>query len=347
MASFEKRGKKWRAVVSVMEAGARKKVSKTFNLKREAEAWATEMESDRNNGVVLVESDMLLADYFQKWYEQYRKPDIRNSTANTYHTQVYRLKKYFGDVRLNNMSSTLLQERLDEFAKDVSYSGVSTLLTRLKSALNDAILDGYIRNNVWSRLKNRAKVSDKKLKFMSATDFKRLQKYLYEHLDDDERNLMILTALETGARQGEVLALSPTDIKDDTLSITKSFSPYNMEVTLPKTPESVRTITISHRLQNVLLEHSYSDQQIFRYCRNSYISFQLRKVLKELEIPNVSFHALRHSHVSFLLYNDVALEYVSKRIGHKNPKITLEIYAHLLKERELNESEKTIELLSK
>ncbi|CAH0416152.1 tyrosine-type recombinase/integrase [Periweissella fabaria] len=346
MASFEKRGKKWRAVVSVMEAGARKKVSKTFTLKREAEAWATEMESDRNKGVVLVESDMLLADYFQKWYEQYRKPDIRASTTNTYHTQVYRLNKYFGDVRLNNMSSALLQERFNEFAKDVSYSGVTTLLTRLKAALNDAILDGYVRKNVWSRLKNRAEFSEKKLKFMSATDFKKLQNYLYAHINDDERNLMILTALETGARQGEVLALTPSDVQDDMISITKSFSQYNMEVTLPKTKESVRTITISHRLQNVLLEHSYNDQQIFRHCRNGYIAFQLRKVLKELAIPDVSYHALRHSHVSFLLYNGVALEYVSKRIGHKNPKITLEVYAHLLKEREINESEKTIELLN-
>ncbi|MDC2815810.1 Arm DNA-binding domain-containing protein [Leuconostoc suionicum] len=46
MASFEKRGKKWRAVISITDnRGIRKKLSKTFDTKREATTWSTEQET--------------------------------------------------------------------------------------------------------------------------------------------------------------------------------------------------------------------------------------------------------------------------------------------------------------
>ncbi|MBZ6003219.1 tyrosine-type recombinase/integrase [Leuconostoc gelidum subsp. aenigmaticum] len=72
----------------------------------------------------------------------------------------------------------------------------------------------------------------------------------------------------------------------------------------------------------------------------------LRSTLNALNIAPIRFHDLRHSHASFLLYNDVSIEYVSKRLGHKNTRVTLDVYAHLLKEKEQSQRELALNFLN-
>jgi Phage integrase family len=47
--------------------------------------------------------------------------------------------------------------------------------------------------------------------------------------------------------------------------------------------------------------------------------------------PEVTFHALRHTHASQLIDAGVDIVTISKRLGHAKPDITLRIYAHLFK----------------
>jgi len=50
-----------------------------------------------------------------------------------------------------------------------------------------------------------------------------------------------------------------------------------------------------------------------------------------LKLPKVSFHALRHTHVSQLIAAGMDVLTISRRIGHASPVITLGIYGHLFK----------------
>jgi integrase len=45
----------------------------------------------------------------------------------------------------------------------------------------------------------------------------------------------------------------------------------------------------------------------------------------------VSFHVLRHTHVSALIAAGLDVVAVSRRIGHANPTVTLNTYGHLFK----------------
>jgi integrase len=53
------------------------------------------------------------------------------------------------------------------------------------------------------------------------------------------------------------------------------------------------------------------------------------RVLKELKVKQLSFHATRHSHASRLIAAGVDVVTVSKRLGHRDPAITLRVYSHL------------------
>jgi hypothetical protein len=54
--------------------------------------------------------------------------------------------------------------------------------------------------------------------------------------------------------------------------------------------------------------------------------------------PLVSFHGLRHTAASVMLARGVPLLVVSRQLGHRNPNVTAEVYAHLLHDAQLDEA---------
>ena len=54
--------------------------------------------------------------------------------------------------------------------------------------------------------------------------------------------------------------------------------------------------------------------------------------------PLVSFHGLRHTAASVMLARGVPLLVVSRQLGHRNPNVTAEVYAHLLHDAQLDDA---------
>ncbi|MCK8627659.1 tyrosine-type recombinase/integrase [Fructobacillus cardui] len=72
---------------------------------------------------------------------------------------------------------------------------------------------------------------------------------------------------------------------------------------------------------------------------------KLAWLLEKLGAKQIKMHGLRHTHASYLLANDVDIQYVSERLGHAGVDITMKVYAHLMKEKRFKEKDKTIRLL--
>ena len=47
-------------------------------------------------------------------------------------------------------------------------------------------------------------------------------------------------------------------------------------------------------------------------------------------MSGVTLHSLRHTHASMLIASGVDIITVSRRLGHCSPKVTLEVYGHLI-----------------
>ena len=52
--------------------------------------------------------------------------------------------------------------------------------------------------------------------------------------------------------------------------------------------------------------------------------------LADKDLPQLTVHELRHTHISTLLNNGMPITAVSKRAGHKKVSTTLDIYAHVI-----------------
>ena len=158
-----------------------------------------------------------------------------------------------------------------------------------------------------------------------------------------------LTA-HTGMRRGEVVGLKWSDLDRSTkrLSISRTLQnlggrPVEVDV---KTRTSRRNIDVDDKTMWVLaqwrrrlyregLPHGADDWMFLntagRFLTPESVS-QLfdRLVKRNLALPRIRFHDLRHTHASLLIMAGVPIKVVSERLGHSHPAFTMHTYQHLL-----------------
>lgn len=354
MASFEKRGKKWRAVVSVTDnKGIRKKISKTFDTKKEASTWSTDQENKSNNGYDVFSGKILYSEYYEKWVETYKRPIIRESTYIRYKSWIKNVQTLFTDIRLDQLTNYQIQQLINQYGETHTLKTTQGFLVSVRSSLKDALLDGHIDKDIFSRVRaNSHFETHKSENYLSAEEFERLQIFLYDNQNQmvkNEKLLMALIALETGARLGEIFALRTSDIQTNKIVIDESYSASSHEYTEPKTKSSIRLVSISQNLNNIIenyIKNAAKTDLLFKPQCRSGVGYGLETILKHAGVHQIRFHGLRHSHVSYLLHRGVDISYISKRVGHSNTTITLQVYAHLLKEKEQAQDALVLDILS-
>ncbi len=160
-------------------------------------------------------------------------------------------------------------------------------------------------------------------------------------------------ALATGARRGELCALRWKDVDLDTarIRIEKSLEQTNAGLRLkePKTKAGRRTISIPPAVVAELRAHWRAQQEqrlalgagrapddapVFARPDGEPIppdtlTQEWARLVRILKLPKVTFHALRHTHASQLIANGLDVVTVSRRLGHGNPTVTLNVYSHL------------------
>ncbi len=175
---------------------------------------------------------------------------------------------------------------------------------------------------------------------------------LFAHLRSRPLYMPVMLAASTGMRRGEVLGLhwKAVDLDQATLQVTQVVELVGGKVSLkePKTERSRRTIALPDRLVQEL--RTYRKEQ-WELClklgvgkfelvfpnwdgqlRNpSHFTKAFSREVAAAKLPHVTFHGLRHTHITHLLRSGVPVHVVSERAGHANPTVTLNTYAHLLK----------------
>ena len=175
---------------------------------------------------------------------------------------------------------------------------------------------------------------------------------LLNHLRGHWLYMPTLVAASTGLRRGEVLGLRWRDIDftKGTLQVTQALEVVGgkLGVKTPKTERSARTIKLPSSLAPELERHRREQLEqrlklglggrsdlIFTSPLGKMLhpdSFSEAFVNKvaEIEIKPITFHGLRHTHITLLLRSGVPVHVVSARAGHAKASITLDTYSHLL-----------------
>jgi integrase len=221
----------------------------------------------------------------------------------------------------------------------------------LHTALARAVKSELVPRNVASVIKP-PKVEEQEVDSLKADEISTVLKAL----DGHPLHAVAITALATGARRGELLALTwgNIDLDKATMKIERSLeqTKAGLKFKQPKTKTSRRTISLppmtvdalrTHRRQQLEVRVALgqgrpdSNTLVFSDVEGNPIppnnlSRDWRRFVKARKLPSVSFHGLRHSHVSALIARSIDVLTVSRRIGHASPVVTLRVYAHMFQQ---------------
>lgn len=291
--------------------------------------------------------DEKFCDYFDRWVKEFKEGNIREVTLDKYYCTSKALRKIAPDLMMSELDRTAYQRILNIYGETHEKITALDFHHRLKACISDARNNGDLKNDPTYKVAVKAVAPrEKKPKFLSQFEVQLLVKSLnldgklgYDHL--------IFLIIKTGLRFSEALGLTRKDFDfaAQTITVNKTWgykkgSGAQFEPT--KNASSVRTIQVDWiTLQKFsdLIKDIPENEPIFRYGRqcsmcNSSANDILAAKCKELGIPVISVHGLRHTHASLLLAAGVSIASVSKRLGHSNMSTTQNIYLHIIRELE-------------
>jgi integrase len=180
---------------------------------------------------------------------------------------------------------------------------------------------------------------------LSRVHQKKMMNYIQGHFTF--RNLGVYICLSSGIRIGEICALKWEDIDTDNgvihvrrtiqriYTIENGIRKTELLIDTPKTKNSLREIPLSKELLRMLKPIKKVVNSSFFVLTNDIKPTEPRtyrtyydKLMKELEIPRIKFHGLRHSFATRCIESKCDYKTVSVLLGHSNISTTLNLYVH-------------------
>ena len=262
--NVRKRGNKWQYQFEAAKIeGKRKQITKSgFNTKKEAlEAGVQALAEYNNSGLHFEPSEMSVSDYFDYWYENYVKIELKiNAQRNYYNHIKNHIKPNLGKYKLKSLTPAILKEFLTQFYKDgFKKNTLKGLKGVLSGALKYAVYPcGFIKENPMNYVKlPKYDVQEDSTDVKCITN-EQFQKIITRFNPSSCYYLPLMIGYYTGFRIGEAFGLTWDDIdfENKTISINKAMY-YNDETKswyfgTPKTKTSTRTIQIGDTLLSLL-----------------------------------------------------------------------------------------------
>lgn len=296
---------------------------------------------------------MKLKDWLDYWTTTQLKHNIKQRSYNSYTNIIENhIKPDLGKYDLDELTPIILQNFIiNQLEKGnlktggrLANSTVILIINILKQSIKEAnIFEITTKNNT-----NKIKLPDLEGTRISAFEKweqAKLEKYCLNNRINKPAYVGIIICLYTGLRIGELLALTWKDIDFDNCTISISKSEYEgkingkiqISVDTPKTKNSNRIIPIPKQICLILRKIKKKTRSIYVIStkNNKMVSIRayqrtFERILIRLSISYRNFHALRHTFATRALEFGIDVKTVSEILGHKNPTVTLQRYAHSL-----------------
>lgn len=282
------------------------------------------------------------------WLKNYVKPSAKERTYIRYEQLIRtHIASKIGDADLNALTPIVLQSFVTELSacgnvktgNGLSANTVNAVISVLQNSLRTAHLLGYARDYTANMIK-RPKLNERKIECFTLAEQKRIEAAVFG--SHKTKMFGIVLCLYTGLRVGELIALQwkDIDLQKGLLTVSRSCHDASDGIAFdePKTASSCRVIPLPKQLLPHLKRIKKSSNSAFVVSadgnavsvRSYQRSFEL--LLKKLHIAHRGFHSLRHTFATRALECGMDVRTLSEILGHKNPTVTLNRYAHSLLE---------------
>lgn len=309
-------GKRYR--VQFMKNGRR--ISKVFIRKKEAELYIAMLTvndsfSDKFTDSVL--TTLTVHQAILQFNKQYSGKCTSMKQRLSFWSDSY------GDLILNKFTRNHIKQAMNKLAC-IGYAPAT--LNRFKAAISAVfsfLCDEYDLNYNPARQVKQQKEDNARCRFLSNIELSSLFNAT-KRSNWDKLYLLVLIAVTTGARRGDIITLKWSDIdfihKTAKVDVTKNGQPRILPLTNDVIGELIKFRSVG---DGYVFNHP---SKLGEYFRN--FDCYWRKALKTAQIENFKFHDLRHTAASYLAMANIEIGQIADILGHKTLDVTKR-YIHL------------------
>ena len=332
--------------------------TETFHRRTDAQRWAQETETAIREGRHFKTTEakkhtlgQLVDRYIRDVLPQKRKSQ-KKQTA-----QLLWWKEQIGSYLLSDITPALIGEKRDELARGTTYRGtqrspatVMRYLSALSHACSIAVKEwGWIEDSPMRKV-TKLKESRGRVRFLDEQERERLLQACKES-SNPHLYPVVLLAMSTGMRSGEILNLTWSDVdfprkriilqetkNGDRRAVPLAGAALDCLIRLEKKRRIDTNLLFPKvRMQTPRAQSSDSPAPVFQEEGKDRVQkvqkpVQLRSVwmaaLKKAGIENFRFHDLRHCAASYLAMSGASLAEIADILGHKTLAM-VKRYAHL------------------
>lgn len=282
-----------------------------------------------------------VSELFDEWYKSIRHR-VKESTLSNYYTKaVNHILPALGDICIDIIDSRHIYSFIELKQNDgLSNRYISDIVVMIKSVFKYAANNYNMYNSISNVSLPRKKISE--IKLLEENESKTLKTYISENMN--RTTLGVALSLSTGLRIGELCALQweDIDLKKRVMTVRKTIQRISCHqgdkktkviITEPKSEKSNRMIPIPDFMISFLERFKGTTKEYVLSGKNKAIEprtmqYRFSKILKNVNLPSVHFHALRHMFASNCIRSGFDVKTLSEILGHSNVEITLNRYVH-------------------
>lgn len=249
----------------------------------------------------------------------------RHRSADNKKYLIGQLVATFGNLPLRRITTQLAEQfQTDYIAKGLKNSSINKKLSLLKAMMKKAVEWEMVEPEALKRVGKVKLLQDdsKRLRYLSKEECKELVDACSTHLKP-----IVVTALNTGMRRGEILSLrwdEHIDLKHGFILLHKTKNGERREIPINGTlRETLQRQFVNRRIDIPYVFHDAITGKPFASIKRSFSS-----AVKKAKISDFHLHDCRHTFASQLVMAGVDLTTVKELLGHKTLTMTLR-YAHL------------------
>jgi integrase len=248
----------------------------------------------------------------------------RQRSAKTKGYIIGQLLSLYGEIPLKRFNTSIVDQlQTDLISKGYKPASNNKITNILKHMFNKATEWEIVGSETLKRIRKVKPLKDegKRLRYLSIEECNALINVCDNHLKP-----IVVTALNTGMRRGEILNLrwDQVDLKHGFILLDRTKNGERREIPINRTLEAlfldkslIRRIDIPYVFYDPVTGNPYQE------VKRSY-----HTALRKAKIIDFHFHDLRHTFASHLVMSGVDITTVSRLLGHKSLSMTLR-YSHL------------------
>ena len=283
------------------------------------------------------------------WLTQYAEGAVKPSTLTSYKSVINtHLKPYFGAYELTHITPENVQAFVTRMReRKLSPKTILNQIVILKQIFKHVARWGYLRSSPAEHVE-RPRIPHREMDFLTPEEIRLLLDAAEQVCP--ERYSLFLTAVMTGMRRGELLAMKwqNLDWKRRQYFVKESY--YRGHFQEPKSEKSRRAINLApivfNTLERICLKQKANglhEDDAYRdliFCHadgrpldpDHLGKKEFHRVLKAAGMRHIRFHDLRHTYVALLIAQGEYPKYIQHQLGHASIQVTLDRYGHLMPE---------------